>query len=712
MSTTRRALVSRIPDQAIDQDQPFTFTLSEDTFTDVDLDIGDTLTFRATGPDGGPLPLWLDFDPETVTFSGTPRDADAGNLVATVTAIDSAGDEAPGSFTINVKDVNDVPLVSQPTPDQLATVGQPFSLELTADMFTDADVDHGDENTISASLEDGSPLPGWLTFDPETLAFAGTPAVEHAGRLAISVVATDLTEARGVDTFFLDVVPERDTPTAPVVVIRRVSVADTSGLATIITWSAGKEAAEGRAKYEVQARVQSKGKWSKYKRLATAAGRTGANKTLQPGTYQLRLRATPAGGKAGAWIEGTPFVLSLVQETADQVEYSGPWSKVSSEGAAGGTVRRSLKPGASATVTVTGETVGLIMSTGKGQGSFEACVDGQAGDPAACRTVDLGQGKKAGHNVVTVFRGLPPGEHTIVITVREGPVEFDGVIVQATPGALTVTRRAETSRRVRRAGDPPDPVHAIGRKGRYIADGHARGPQGTHLRGRERPFHRLGHRPGAPRRRRDGRLQLRRDAHREARQAAGGEPGCRLRGALRRPAGRRHRARVRGLEGALRAPGHPGPCRGVRQARGARRPLRGHVARRVSRSPWTSPPTPWSPLARAAAPLMGNGGSILTLTYYGAEKVVANYNVMGVAKAALEACVRYLAVDLGPSGIRVNAISAGPVRTLAASGVSGFKTLHRQFRDISPMRSADHHRDRWASRPLPDIDMSRRSRVR
>ena len=93
-------------------------------------------------------------------------------------------------------------------------------------------------------------------------------------------------------------------------------------------------------------------------------------------------------------------------------------------------------------------------------------------------------------------------------------------------------------------------------------------------------------------------------------------------------------------------------------------------------------------LAKAARPLMSSGGSIITLTYYGAEKVVANYNVMGVAKAALEACVRYLAVDLGPSGIRVNAISAGPVRTLAASGVSGFKTLHRMFRDIAPMRQA------------------------
>lgn len=92
-------------------------------------------------------------------------------------------------------------------------------------------------------------------------------------------------------------------------------------------------------------------------------------------------------------------------------------------------------------------------------------------------------------------------------------------------------------------------------------------------------------------------------------------------------------------------------------------------------------------ITRAARPLMTQGGSVLTLTYYGAEKVVANYNVMGVAKAALEAIVRYLAVDLGPEGIRVNAISAGPIRTLAASGVKDFKKHHRQFRDVSPMRT-------------------------
>ena len=92
-------------------------------------------------------------------------------------------------------------------------------------------------------------------------------------------------------------------------------------------------------------------------------------------------------------------------------------------------------------------------------------------------------------------------------------------------------------------------------------------------------------------------------------------------------------------------------------------------------------------MAREARPLMTDGGAILTMTYYGAEKVVPNYNVMGVAKASLEACVRYLARDLGPDGIRVNAVSAGPIRTLAASGVTGFKKMHTKFREVAPMRT-------------------------
>lgn len=91
-------------------------------------------------------------------------------------------------------------------------------------------------------------------------------------------------------------------------------------------------------------------------------------------------------------------------------------------------------------------------------------------------------------------------------------------------------------------------------------------------------------------------------------------------------------------------------------------------------------------ITRAALPLMSEDASVLTLSYYGAEKVVPTYNVMGVAKASLEATVRYLANDLGPQGIRVNAISAGPLRTLAAAGISGFRDYQRAFASLAPLR--------------------------
>jgi enoyl-[acyl-carrier protein] reductase I len=91
-------------------------------------------------------------------------------------------------------------------------------------------------------------------------------------------------------------------------------------------------------------------------------------------------------------------------------------------------------------------------------------------------------------------------------------------------------------------------------------------------------------------------------------------------------------------------------------------------------------------ICRRAAPLMINGGSLLTLTYYGAERVMPNYNVMGVAKAALEASVRYLAVDLGGQNIRVNAISAGPIRTLAASGIGDFRYILKWNQYNSPLK--------------------------
>lgn len=91
-------------------------------------------------------------------------------------------------------------------------------------------------------------------------------------------------------------------------------------------------------------------------------------------------------------------------------------------------------------------------------------------------------------------------------------------------------------------------------------------------------------------------------------------------------------------------------------------------------------------VVKAAQDILSPNAAILTLTYHGSTQVVQNYNVMGVAKAALEASVRYLANDLGPRGIRVNAISAGPIRTLSASGIADFRAMHRQFAEIAPLR--------------------------
>ena len=91
-------------------------------------------------------------------------------------------------------------------------------------------------------------------------------------------------------------------------------------------------------------------------------------------------------------------------------------------------------------------------------------------------------------------------------------------------------------------------------------------------------------------------------------------------------------------------------------------------------------------MAKAFRPLMPQGGSMLCMTYYGSVKVAPHYNVMGVAKAALESSTRYLAYDLGPEKIRVNAISAGPIRTLAAAGVGGFRDMYKHFAEVSPLR--------------------------
>jgi enoyl-[acyl-carrier protein] reductase I len=112
-------------------------------------------------------------------------------------------------------------------------------------------------------------------------------------------------------------------------------------------------------------------------------------------------------------------------------------------------------------------------------------------------------------------------------------------------------------------------------------------------------------------------------------------------------------------------------------------------------------------MAKRAEPLMPEGGSIMSLTYYAAEKVMPKYNVMAVAKAALETITKYLAADMGPKRIRVNAISAGPIKTLAAMGIPGFRTLYKAFEQASPMRETVSQDDVGQAALWLASDMSR-----
>jgi hypothetical protein len=294
-------------------------------------------------------------------------------------------------------------------------------------MFLDPDTAHGDSFEISAVREDRSPLPGWLTFDTETLAFAGTPTDADVGPLNVSIVAKDTQGAEGVDTFLLDVRPESDLPSAPIASVRRVVIPANGRVPVIIDWSAGREADQGRPRYQLDMRTMGKKGWGKYAPLLKVTTRTGTNRFLTPGTYQLRVRATPQGGKAGDWVEGVPFTLAVLQETDPSIDYQGSWSKTPRKDASKGQVRRTVHPGDSFSIPVGDSDVSLIMTTGPDQGIIEACIDPGTENAGACRTVDLSKLRKSSRTVVTTLRDLPPGDHTLVVTAREAPVELDGV---------------------------------------------------------------------------------------------------------------------------------------------------------------------------------------------------------------------------------------------------------------------------------------------
>ncbi len=199
-----------IPDQNAVQDAAFFYTIPEDTFGDLDAD--DILTYSAIISGNGPLPEWLSFDEETRAFSGTPTNDNVGSMMVDVTAMDMAGQTAISTFTLFVVNVNDAPYVTHLIPDHEIVELTSYSFTFRADTFSDPDIQWGDFLTYTAKLTDGSPLPEWLEFTPETRSFNGIPTHEDVGHYSIRVTATDSEGLAVFDDFILQVLDDPDAP--------------------------------------------------------------------------------------------------------------------------------------------------------------------------------------------------------------------------------------------------------------------------------------------------------------------------------------------------------------------------------------------------------------------------------------------------------------------------------------------------------------------
>jgi hypothetical protein len=174
----------------------YSLTFPTNTFTDVD---GDALTYSATQSSGAALPVWLTFNDATRTFSGTPTAGDVGTITIRLTASDGKGGSVFNDFTLQVV-TNPPPVVSNPIADQHATVTIPFNYVVPASTFTDP---NGDPLTYTATLTGGGALPAWLSFNPGTRTFTGTPAAGDIGTISVRVTATDPQGGSAVDDFNL-----------------------------------------------------------------------------------------------------------------------------------------------------------------------------------------------------------------------------------------------------------------------------------------------------------------------------------------------------------------------------------------------------------------------------------------------------------------------------------------------------------------------------
>ncbi|MBN4066225.1 PQQ-dependent sugar dehydrogenase, partial [Ahrensia sp. AH-315-G08] len=184
----------------------FDFALPPSTFFDAE---GDELSFTATLASGSALPSWLNFNPVTGAFTGTPATADAGNLAITVTAADPSGLSSADTFSLMVNEQNAVPVLTLPADNQNANSGETVLYTLPVGMF----VDDGPV-TLSATLSNGSALPQWLTFDPVAGTFSGTPANADAGTFVVTVTAKDSANQTAQDSFLFTVAAGNSAPVA------------------------------------------------------------------------------------------------------------------------------------------------------------------------------------------------------------------------------------------------------------------------------------------------------------------------------------------------------------------------------------------------------------------------------------------------------------------------------------------------------------------
>jgi Ca2+-binding RTX toxin-like protein len=196
-------VANALADQQATEDTAFSFTVPGSTFVDVDQAHGDTLTSSASLAGGMNLPAWLSFDALTWTFSGTPLNSDVGTLVLTLTVTDQGSLRASTGFTLAIQNVNDTPTVAAPIADQTTAEDSAFTLTISSNTFADQDEIHGDVLIYGATLVDGSPLSAWLSFNPSSSTFSGTPGAGDAGSLQIAVTATDTGYLSATDLFTL-----------------------------------------------------------------------------------------------------------------------------------------------------------------------------------------------------------------------------------------------------------------------------------------------------------------------------------------------------------------------------------------------------------------------------------------------------------------------------------------------------------------------------